>query len=170
MVKAAVTISPMSSSTDKLVETFASKVQGHGVPLIGDDNTVRLQRFQEKLPNRLPQSFEYFLSRYSFPSFDAGGISLFAWNSNSNDYTEEAIAPEGSLSELLLPAGYVQIGRPDTGNFDAICFDLNDTRQNREYRIVRIDHEQILCNWRARVSGELWPSFIKFMDSVIFWN
>jgi hypothetical protein len=150
-----------------LVESFVAKLEECSVPVRKEDNGLRLELFQKKLPKRLPQSFEYFLSRYSFPSFDAGGISLFAWESDLNGYTEEATAVKGSLSELLLPAGYVQIGRPDTGNFDAVCFDLNEGRQNQEYRIVRIDHEQILCNWRVRVSGELWPSFIKFADAVI---
>jgi hypothetical protein len=119
------------------------------------------------LPKRLPQSFASFLSQYSFPSFDVEGISLFGWESDSNPYTDEASAAKGSLSELLIPAGYVQIGRPDTGSFDAICFDLNDQRQNRESRIVSVDHEQILCNWRVRVSGELWSSFIKLTEGVL---
>ena len=35
------------------------------------------------------------------------------------------------VSELLIPAGYVQIGRPDTGDFDAICFDLNHQAQDQ---------------------------------------
>jgi hypothetical protein len=95
------------------------------------------------------------------------GISLFAWESDSNAYAEEASAAKGSLSELLLPAGYVQIGRRDTGDFDAVCFDLNEKRQNREYRIVQVDHEDILCNWKVRVSGELWPSFTKLVDRVL---
>jgi hypothetical protein len=61
---------------------------------------------------------------------------------------EEASATKGSLSEVLLPARYVQIGRPDTGSFDAICFDSNEPAQDREYRIVQVDHEEILCNWK----------------------
>jgi hypothetical protein len=64
----------------------------------------------------------------------------------------------------LIPAGYGQIGRPDTGGFDAICFDLNQSSNNREYRIVQIDHEDILCNWKVRVSGERWPSFLKLVE------
>jgi hypothetical protein len=109
------------------MESFASKVKALGVPIREEDNKSRLGRFEEKLPKRLPQSFASFLSRYSFPVFDVGGISLFGWDSNSNAYTEEASAAKGSLSELLLPAGYVQIGRLDTGDFDTVCFDLNET-------------------------------------------
>ncbi len=105
--------------------------------------------------------------RYSFPACDVAGISLFAWESDSSAYLEEASAPKGSLSELLIPAGYVQIGQPDTGSFDAVCFELKEQRQNRECRIVKVDHEEILCNWRVRVSGELWPSFVKLVESVL---
>jgi hypothetical protein len=154
-------------TTDDLVDSFAAKVKDSGVPLRLDDNTSRFREFEEKLPNRLPRSFASLLCQYSFPSFDILGISLFGWDSESNQYTAEALAPKGSLSELLLPKGYVQIGRPDTGDFDAVCFDLNQTVQNREYRIVQIDHEEILCNWKVRVTGELWPSFVKLMESTV---
>jgi SMI1/KNR4 family protein SUKH-1 len=157
----------MSAATDKVIDSFVSKVKAHGVPIREENNDLRLGLFEEKLPNRLPESFESFLSRYSFPAFDVVGISLFAWESDSNVYSEEASAAKGSLSELLLPAGYVQIGRPDTGDFDAVCFDLNEKRQNREYRIVQVDHEDILCNWKVQVSAELWPSFIKLVDRVL---
>ena len=157
----------MPNTSDTLIESFASKLKTLGVPLREEDNVGRLNLFESMLPKRLPQSFASFLSRYSFPSFDVGGISLLGWDAALNAYAEEASAVEGSLSELLLPAGYVQIGQPDTGDFDAVCFDLNEKSQNREYRIVRVDHEEILCNWRVRVSGELWPSFIKLVDSVL---
>jgi len=157
----------MPDATDKLIESFASKLKALGVPIRREDNEARLKMFESKLPNRLPRSFASFLSRHSFPAFDLGGISLFGWDSASNTYTDEASAVKGSLSELLLPAGYVQIGRPDTGDFDAVCFDMNEQGQNREYRIIQVDHEDILCNWRVRVSGELWPSFIKLVDSVL---
>lgn len=123
--------------------------------------------FEEKLPKRMPQSFESFLSRYSFPTFDVLGITLFGWDSDSNPYIEEASAAKGSLSELMIPAGYVQIGRPDTGDFDAICFDLNHRAPNRENRVVQVDHEDILCNWKVRVTSELWPSFVRLVESAL---
>jgi hypothetical protein len=157
----------MSTATDKLIESFTAMVKQHGVPIREEDNKSRLELFEAKLPKRLPQSFASFLSRYSFPAFDVVGISLFGWDSDANPYIEEASAAKGSLSELLLPAGFVQIGRPDTGDFDAICFDWNEPVQNREYRIVQVDHEDILCNWKVQVSGELWPSFIKLVEGAL---
>jgi hypothetical protein len=61
----------------------------------------------------------------------------------------------------------VQTGRPETGDFDPICLDLNQRAQNREYRIVWVDHEEILCHSRVHVSGALWPSFLKFVDAAL---
>ncbi len=157
----------MSTTTDQLMDSFAAMVKGRGVPIRAEDNASRLRMFEEKLPKRMPQSFESFLTRYSFPAFDVLGITLFGWDSDSNKYIVEAAAPKNSLSELMIQTGYVQIGRPDTGDFDAICFDLNRQAQNREYRVVQVDHEDILCNWKVRVTGELWPSFIKLVESAL---
>jgi hypothetical protein len=155
----------MGAGTDNLIESFAAMLGRHGVPIREENNALRLSGLEERLPKRLPQSFESLLSRYSFPTFDVVGITFFAWESDSSLYTTEAARPAGSLSELLIPAGYVQVGRPDTGDFDAVCFDLNQRSQNREYRIVQVDHEDILCNWKVRVTSERWPSFIKLVES-----
>jgi hypothetical protein len=157
----------MPNSTNKLIDSFVSKLMAVGILLREENNASRFQQFEAMLPKKLPQSFASFLSRYSFRAFDAEGISFFDWNSDSNAFAREASAPKGSLSELLLPAGYVQIGQPGTGSFDAVCFDLNVSAQNREYPIVQADHEEILCNWRVKISKELWPSFIKFADNVV---
>jgi hypothetical protein len=157
----------MSATTDRLIDSFSEMVKSRGVPIRAEANAARLRAFEAKLPKRIPESFESLLSRYSFPEFDVLGITLFGWDSESSQYTMEALGPKNSFSELLIPAGYVQIGRPDTGNFDAICFDLNHQAQNREYRIVRVDHEDILCNWKVRVTGELWPSLIKLVETAL---
>jgi hypothetical protein len=157
----------MSKEIDGLIDAFASKLNESGVPIEQRDNAGLLNDFESLLPKRLPQSFASFLSRYSFPQFDVGRISLFAWESESNEFHAEALATKGSLSELMLPAGYVQIGRPAGGNFDAVCFDLNTSKQNREYRIVQIDHEDILCKWRVTVVGELWPSFRALVERAL---
>jgi hypothetical protein len=89
------------------------------------------------------------------------------WDSDSSEYIVQASVPKNSLSELLIPAGHVQIGRPDTGNFDGICFDLNHQTQNREYQVVQVDYEEILCNWKVRVTRNLWPSFVKLVECAV---
>lgn len=157
----------MSNSIDHLIDRFTAMLKRNGVPIRAEDNALRLGAFEEKLPKRLPQSFESLLSRYSFPAFEVLDIWLFGWDSDSSAYIVQASALKNSLSELLVPAGYVQIGRPNEFNFDAICFDLNSDRQNRECPIVQADHENILINFKVRVTGELWPSFVEFVQSAL---
>ena len=154
----------MPHSTDRLIDTFAAKLESQGVHIEKASNIALLEKLEVGLPKRLPQSFESLLLRYSFPSFDAGGITFFGWQSETSEIFHVLPPNEGTLSELLLPSGYIQIGRPDTGDFDAVCFDLNPAKQNREYRIVRADHEEILCNSRVRIVEELWPSFSNLVE------
>lgn len=154
----------MPSPTDRLIDSFASKLELLGCPIKRADNAARLAKLEARLPKRLPQSFDSLLSRYSFPPFDACGISFFGWGSNSSELFEVAATAKGSLPEVLLPSRYVQIGRPDTGDFDAVCFDLKVHEQNREYRIVRADHEEILCNFRVKIRTALWASFRIFVQ------
>jgi hypothetical protein len=150
--------------TDHLIDSFASSLRDLGKAICSEDNSTRMAELEASLPKRLPQSFESLLSRYSFPSFDVGGISFFGWESASSELFEVAYSAKGSLSEVLLPSGYIQVGRSDTGGFDAVCFDLNTQRQNREWRIVQIDHEEILCNRKVKIRGELWSSFRKLVQ------
>ena len=157
----------MSHEIEELVDAFVSRLQAQGVTIRRDDNALRLRDLEAKLPKRLPQSFESLLSRYSFLPFDASGISFFGWGQESTELSEVASPKKGSLSELLLPAGYFQIGRPDTGSFDAICFDMNDRNQNREHGIVLADHEEILCNSRVKICSQVWPSFRKFLETAV---
>jgi hypothetical protein len=157
----------MTSEIDHLIDRFAGMVQGLGVPILAEDNSSRLLVLKEKLPKRIPLTFESLLSRYSFPAFDLLGITLFEWVSDSTPFIAEASAPRNSLSELLIPAGYVQIGHPATGSFDAICFALNHYAHNCEYGIVQVDHEEILCNWKVRIVRELWPSFASLVESAM---
>src|SRR5512146_432616 len=155
----------MSNTTERLIDTFVAKLRASGVPVIEHDNARQVQELEAKLPRRLPQSFGSLLSRYSFPAFDCSGISFFGWNAEKSDVDKQAAAAKGSLAEVLLPAGFVQIGRPDTGVFDAVCFDCNRQMQNREWRVVLVDHEEILCNHRIKVTRELWPSFRRVAEN-----
>jgi hypothetical protein len=107
----------MTNATSQLIHRFADKLASFGVPIRAEDNLGRLQALETNLPKRLPQTFTALLAAYSFPSFGAGGIVFFGWGPGNHDFSGIAPPIKGSLSELLLPAGYVQIGRPDTGSY-----------------------------------------------------
>ncbi len=156
-----------ASPTDRLIDLFASSLSKAGVTIRHEDNSLHFKRVEAALPKRLPPSFSSLLSRYSFSSFEAGGISFFEWEPPDHALSTVVPPTKGSLSEFLLPSGYLQIGRPDTGNFDAVCFELNRQKQNREYRIVQVNHEEILCNSRVKLPKELWHSFQHLVEHEI---
>ena len=42
---------------------------------------------------------------------------------------------------------------------DPVCFDIRSGTNSKDYRIVKIDHGEILCNYRVKVVKEIAPSF-----------
>ncbi len=59
----------------------------------------------------------------------------------------------------LLEKGYIQFGRGSDTDYDPVCFDISSRTGYRDYRVVIIDHEGILCHNRVKVVKELAPSF-----------
>lgn len=60
-----------------------------------------------------------------------------------------------AIYNALIPAGYVQFGRDADMDYDPVCFDISTRGKDGDYRIVKIDHEEILCNNRVKVVAEL---------------
>jgi hypothetical protein len=157
------------AKVDKLIDQFAAKLAA--------SEHVAIQRvlrapwtaeLQNKLPKRFPRSFGSLISRYAFPAFDLWGIAFFGNTGAGNETDlEVAIFKDRGLCEVLLSKEYVQIGRPDTGDYDPVCFDPTGPINNREYPIVRIDHEEILCNCRIKVTSQIAPSFFKLVEQFL---
>ena len=63
------------------------------------------------------------------------------------------------LSEALLPAGLIPFARPAGGSYDPVCFNIQKRRGKRDCQVVRVDHEEILCNSRIGRLTEVAPSF-----------
>jgi hypothetical protein len=63
-----------------------------------------------------------------------------------------------NLISELLKNGYIRFGRAAVGHYDPVCLAIK-SRKNRDYKIVRIDHEEVLCSLRIKVMYELAPSF-----------
>lgn len=129
------------------------------ISLAIEERRVLVERLEKKLQHRFPKSFRSLLYRYTFPPFDVLGVVLFGWNGNSKHLQDNlllSIFADAHLSQVLLTNGYIQIGRPDTGNYDAICFDTN------KYSIVRIEHENVLIHDRIVITDSIAPSFYAF--------
>lgn len=124
-----------------------------------------IEPLEEKLGCRLPPSYRSLVTRYIFPSFEFSPLLLLA-NTGQTLYNElgSAIFRDRVLSQALFASGYVQFARPNSGDYDPVCFDINRTAKNGECPIVRIDHELILLRSTAEISEEIAPSFAEMLE------
>jgi hypothetical protein len=127
-----------------------------------------LEPIYSKLPARFPPLFEHFVLSYRWAEVELRSCRLLA--------NPPGISLEGLLKEMsrdaaiwgaLLPAGYIQFGKGPDIDYDPVCFDITSRNKDREYRIVKIDHEEILCNDRVKVVSQLAPSFESFLLETI---
>lgn len=52
-------------------------------------------------------------------------------------------------------------------DYDPVCFDISARTKNNDCKIVKIDHEQILCHNRVKKVAELAPTFEQLMLDTI---
>jgi hypothetical protein len=119
-----------------------------------------LEPLYAKLPARFPQPFERLVLTYRWAEVDLGTWRLLA-NPPGPDLAGllHEISKDPALWASLLAAGYMQFAKGPDMDYDPVCFDIKSRQKNGECRIVKIDHEEILCNNRVRLVAELAPSF-----------
>ena len=126
-----------------------------------------LDAFESKLFKPLPPTFRSLVRRYAFMGFEIGKV-LMCPNTGTAVDGEFAnyVGSDKRLQEVLIPAGCLHFARLGTGDYDPICFDTN-RGHGREYPIVQVDHEEILCNRRLKVVAELAPSFRRLVEEYL---
>jgi hypothetical protein len=114
----------------------------------------------QKMPARFPPLYEQLVLSYRWATVDLGSFRLLA-NPPDKDLTGllAQITADRGLQESLIPAGYIQFGKGPDMDYDPVCFDIKSRTKGKDYRIVKIDHEEILCNYRVKVVTELAPTF-----------
>jgi hypothetical protein len=82
-------------------------------------------------------------------------------NPPGNDLTGllAQISKDPAFWNTLRGAGYIQFGNGPDIDYDPVCFDLSARKKNGDCRIVKIDHEEILCNNRLKVVSEIASTF-----------
>jgi len=134
--------------------------------VVASDGASWLAEVERQLPFPLPPTVRSLISRYLFPSFDAGPLMFFSVGCDADRLREFrwAICGDRHMSPFLLKNGFVQFARPAGGSYDPVCFDFRGSRRNREPSVVRIDHEEILCNERLRILETLAPGLDVLLD------
>ena len=127
--------------------------------IVASDDASWLAEVERRLPFPLPPTLRSLVSRYLFPTFDAGTLMFFSVGCDSDRLREFRWAIQGDryMSPFLLKNGFVQFARPAGGSYDPVCFDFRGSRRKREPSVVRIDHEEILCNERLRILETIAP-------------
>ena len=128
----------------------------------------RLQEVYAELPARFPKLFERMLLSYRWAEVDLGTYRLLA-NPPGDGFNGffQQMTDNSFLWDALLPAGFIPFGKGPDLDYDPVCFDIKTGRQGGDYRIVKIDHEEILCNNRVKIVAELAPSFYQLVLQTI---
>jgi hypothetical protein len=131
-------------------------------------NPTELEPIYSTLPAPFPPLFERLLLAFRWAEVDLLDFRLLANPPGPGlGLFLQQISKDRALWKCLREAGYIQFGKGPGGNYDPVCFDIKSRKGNRDYRVVMIDHEEILCYDRVKVMAELAPTFRKLMQSTI---
>src|SRR4051812_35911436 len=94
---------------DAIIDAFVARVDPPGDILRRVESAPWVEPLEAKLPRRFPASFRSLITRYTFPAFDAGGLSFFS--NTGSDLREElgvAIFEDTAIAGATLSAGFIQ--------------------------------------------------------------
>src|SRR5882757_2652299 len=133
----------------ELIDKFVTFTDPAGAIFLETESAPWIEALEKSLPKRFPASYRFLVTRYTFPSFAAGSLQLSGNPGDDQpDELSSVIFKDRLIADTSLKAGYIQFARPEGGSYDPICFDSKLPANNREFRIVRLDHEEILCHGR----------------------
>jgi hypothetical protein len=98
-------------------------------------------------PVDYPRLFSKLLQGHSFTAFTVGDV-LICSNLRDEEDSLEQLFHDQALTRALCDAGFLQFGRPRTGAYDRVCFDVRGLTASRDAPVVVMDHEAILSHGR----------------------
>ena len=150
------------------IDEFVKVVDRSGVIFRRIGSAPWIESLEKLLPKRFPVSYGSLITRYAFPAFDAGGIHFFANTGNhSLDELSVAIFQDPLIGQMTHANGFIMFARPEGGSYDPICFDARRSANNREYPIVRLNHEDILCRNEIGSPTKIADSFYRFASDFV---
>jgi hypothetical protein len=128
-----------------------------------------LDSIYSQLPARFPQLYEQLVLSYRWAEVDLKSFTLLA-NPPGPGLGRPLyeISKDPTLWIHLRKAGFIQFGKGPDLDYDPVCFDISSRKTKaKDYRIVKIDHEQMLCYERVKIVEELAPSFEALIRATI---
>lgn len=137
---------------------FKQLIASGQIVAVESDQSELVAALEEKAGLQLPAAYRDFISAYEFEPCVLGSVELFG-NASPGESDDLSVAPfsDKALHPPLLQAGFFPIGRPASGSYDPVC--LSIAGKAKDAAVVRIDHEQMLCQGRLKVLEEVAPSF-----------
>lgn len=157
------------TDADLLNDFFNALVNVYGVPIIkSETKQTCLEHLYSMLPAKFPPLYEKLLLSYRWQEIDLGILRLLE-SPEEQDFTgiTDAIFRDTALSESLIPAGFIQFAKGPDLDYDPICFDIKSRQKDGDCRLVKIDHEGILCFSKIIIIKEVAPSFRSFVKSCV---
>lgn len=119
-----------------------------------------LDAIYSETPARFPPLYETLILAYRWADVDLQLFTLLA-NPPAQDLKPllGRISADKYLWNHLIRAGYIPFAKGSDIDYDPVCFELKSRKQNADFRIVKIDHEGILCFDQLKVVAEIATSF-----------
>lgn len=127
-----------------------------------------LPEIYRRLPAKFPPLYEQLILSYRWPETDLGVVTLLA-NPDGADLSGLilAIFRDPGLVDVLLPNALLPFAKAGGGDYDPVCFDMRARDKRGDAPIVRIDHEEILCNRRLAITGQIAPTFRALVETIV---
>jgi hypothetical protein len=137
-------------------------------PIRRETDPRQLDALLAKLPARLPPLYERLVLSYRWEEIDLEVCTLLT-NPAGPDLSGlfQQMSRDSVLWTQLTRGGYIPFAKGPGGDYDPVCFDLQSRKKNRDCKIVKINHEEILCNNRIRVVSTIAPSFEALVIQII---
>lgn len=91
-------------------------IESEYVEAIPSPEAGRLETLESQIGLRFPRLYRQLLREYAFGTFELGGIEFFGNTGFPETDIYGALFADKFMSPVLLDAGYLQFGRPDSGS------------------------------------------------------
>ena len=117
---------------------------------------------------RFPPLYEALILAYRWAEVDLDTYRLYA-NDFAKDFSplSACMRRDKVLYATLVPNGYFPFGKGADVDYDPVCFDFRQRQNNGDCRIVKLDHEAILCYGDIGEITELAPNFRTLVQDTI---
>jgi hypothetical protein len=156
---------------DRLVSCFESNshhTSESSNVVVQKTNVAALQEIYSILPAKFPILYEQLVLSYRWDRSNVGLLILLA-NPVGPDLRglQNEFLADKSLYEGCVQNGFIQFGFAAGGSYDPVCFDTKSASHRERYRVVVLNHEDILCNRKIKVRSVLANSFDELALSLI---